>query len=111
MISRIGKCLSCKAISRRDYTEQRKSVVGKGMYMRETMRFGLQRASRFVFASEDMCCPRCGKESWNAKKIDGFATATRCDARCSDAKGHTCECACGGKNHGKGFMVCEAVAA
>ncbi len=26
----------------------------------------------------------------------------RCDARCQHAKGHSCECSCGGKNHGKG---------
>lgn len=27
----------------------------------------------------------------------------RCDSRCYDAKGHRCECICGGKNHGKGY--------
>lgn len=26
----------------------------------------------------------------------------KCDARCLNAKGHQCECSCGGKNHGKG---------
>lgn len=26
-----------------------------------------------------------------------------CDARCMNAKGHNCECSCGGANHGKGF--------
>ena len=25
---------------------------------------------------------------------------TRCDARCTHAKGFDCECSCGGKNHG-----------
>ena len=32
------------------------------------------------------------------------------DARCMFAKGKSmaCECACGGKNHGKGSFVCEA---
>lgn len=24
----------------------------------------------------------------------------KCDARCMNAKGHDCECSCGGKNHG-----------
>lgn len=24
----------------------------------------------------------------------------KCDARCETAKGHKCECSCGGKNHG-----------
>lgn len=26
----------------------------------------------------------------------------KCDARCRNAKGHSCECACGGKYHGAG---------
>lgn len=25
---------------------------------------------------------------------------TRCDSRCTHARGLTCECSCGGKNHG-----------
>lgn len=27
----------------------------------------------------------------------------KCDNRCMNAKGHNCECICGGENHGKGF--------
>lgn len=36
-----------------------------------------------------------------------------CDARCMNATGRVmnCECSCGGKNHGRGSMVCAAVAA
>jgi hypothetical protein len=26
----------------------------------------------------------------------------KCDGRCTHAKGHDCECSCGGKNHGRG---------
>lgn len=26
----------------------------------------------------------------------------KCDARCLNAKGHNCECSCGGSNHGRG---------
>lgn len=41
-----------------------------------------------------------------------FASKHECDARCMNATGRTmqCECACGGKNHGKGRVsfVCEA---
>jgi hypothetical protein len=33
-----------------------------------------------------------------------------CDGRCLNAKGHNCECSCGGKNHGRGSFVCSAVA-
>lgn len=33
-----------------------------------------------------------------------------CDARCLNATGRVmkCECSCGGKNHGRGSIVCEA---
>lgn len=33
-----------------------------------------------------------------------------CDARCMFATGRSmqCECSCGGKNHGKGAITCEA---
>lgn len=35
-----------------------------------------------------------------------------CDARCMNATGRTmqCECACGGKNHGRGSFVCAEAA-
>jgi len=35
-----------------------------------------------------------------------------CDDRCMNATGRImkCECACGGKNHGRGSFVCEGVA-
>lgn len=42
-----------------------------------------------------------------------FARKHDCDARCLNATGRTmkCECACGGKNHGRGAvsLVCVAV--
>lgn len=33
-----------------------------------------------------------------------------CDARCLNATGLVmkCECSCGGKNHGRGTLICEA---
>ena len=68
MISRIGKCLSCKDTSRKDYTESRETWIGTGMSMRKAMCFGIQRGPRFVLASKDMRCPRCDAEAWNAKK-------------------------------------------
>ena len=29
----------------------------------------------------------------------------RCDARCTNARGHKCDCSCGGENHGEGWQV------
>ena len=41
----------------------------------------------------------CGR-SMGAKLLKGFVTDHECDARCMGAKGHVCECSCGGANHG-----------
>jgi len=27
----------------------------------------------------------------------------KCDSRCTHAKGHTCDCSCGGENHGMAY--------
>lgn len=35
------------------------------------------------------------------RKIQAVRNDTKCDARCTSAKGFQCECSCGGENHGK----------
>jgi hypothetical protein len=84
---------------------------GHGTYGRMVRTFGRTVCDQFVRASQDLECPRCGAHHWNAKRVEGFVTDTKCDARCQGAKGHMCECSCGGKNHGQGFLVCEEIAA
>jgi hypothetical protein len=44
-------------------------------------------------------CHKCGAEmSFSA--VSGEVTEKPCGARCLASKGPTCECACGGRNHG-----------
>ena len=46
-----------------------------------------------------VCCGR----SWDYRSIDGTTNPKiKCNARCTESKGHVCECSCGGKNHGAG---------
>lgn len=47
-------------------------------------------------------CWTC-RAPFKAVEIRGRRTAHECDARCLAGKGATCECACGGKNHGASF--------
>lgn len=49
-------------------------------------------------------CPRCNEKHAAERAIAHKAAPSlhRCDARCENAHGHNCECACGGANHGKG---------
>lgn len=45
----------------------------------------------------------CGRfMDWG--KLDAhFSESVLCDARCTNARGHKCECACAGENHGSGW--------
>lgn len=58
-------------------------------------------------------CPTCGEQHQVARKIErpSMPSQHECDGRCMSARGFRCECSCGGKNHGRGAMLCEAVAA
>lgn len=49
----------------------------------------------------------CGGRACSQEVI-GRKTKTACSAKCQAATGHTCECACGGLNHGAAHT--EAVA-
>jgi hypothetical protein len=50
-------------------------------------------------------CPFCGGMV-KAKKIEGFVNPEhKCDSRCTGAKGGTCECSCGGENHGISHLI------
>lgn len=40
------------------------------------------------------------------ERVKGFKVETvPCDARCTGARGHNCECSCGGANHGKANAI------
>jgi len=50
-------------------------------------------------------CDGCG----NAMQYGELRATVRpeiaCDARCMGARGHSCDCSCGGKNHGAGWQI------
>jgi hypothetical protein len=51
-------------------------------------------------------CALCGQHH-PAQRFIRFAKTPslhKCDARCMGATGPNCECSCGGKNHGRGFV-------
>ena len=47
----------------------------------------------------------CGRRFTLSPVQGRLAPAHKCDARCLNATGHNCECACGGKNHGAGHSA------
>lgn len=54
------------------------------------------RSSREVWPNAVECCGRQVART----PVKGVRNDTPCDDRCTEAKGHKCECSCGGKNHG-----------
>lgn len=45
-------------------------------------------------------CPSCGKAMQYGVLRATVREEVKCDARCTHARGHTCDCSCGGANHG-----------
>ena len=50
-------------------------------------------------------CPKCGKLMSFGQLKAVTAPEHVCDARCINARGHNCECSCGGANHGKAWQT------
>lgn len=42
----------------------------------------------------------CGRLVTLGQVFGRFNASKKCNARCTEATGHQCECSCGGKNHG-----------
>lgn len=48
-------------------------------------------------------CRGCGAPVWAARVIGKVSLVHECGARCLTSKGPSCECSCGGRNHGAGY--------
>lgn len=103
----LHKCKACKKCVRSTVTIQSKSIDNQHPvhYLRKTFSYrkvndgNWQDAAYFRFPL--VKCPGCG-ENLSGKAIeDRYNPQHPCDARCTGAKGHNCECSCGGENHGR----------
>lgn len=118
MATVLYNCKRCKVGKRIEYPKVEKSYAGYGRYSYRHYRDGAQGTcfgqpfTAKVYAGSDNECPQCKKPmTWN--RVQGVHNPdVKCDARCTGARGHTCECSCGGKNHGAdwagGVTVAEA---
>ena len=64
----------------------------------------------FTSESEDVDICACGGKVIFMGQVHGFFYGHKedkceCDERCSDAQGPTCNCKCGGINHGTGLRI------
>lgn len=54
-----------------------------------------------IFAPDRFVCPECGRRAWKWAEVRGaWASDVPCSAKCTNASGHSCDCVCGGRNHG-----------
>jgi hypothetical protein len=116
----IVTCRKCKLTRRFEAPEvSRRTVVVRGHYpsvtARETYDATLSTVAAAPFTSRGdvavdehdrrgsiwLKCP--AGHSCEAHRMIGRTTEHKCGAKCVNSKGHVCECACGGKNHGAGW--------
>lgn len=79
---------------------------GKAVQLRQVYHEGQRtRPQDFVGTCE------CGERHRAQRRIEykAFARRHECDSRCLNATGKVmrCECACGGKNHGRGNLCAQ----
>ena len=87
-------------------------IVGRGYYP-EPASYELQRIEdgKTIRQIHDFECPSCGADNQGVARnvtgdaVKGSYSDKKCDARCTGAKGHNCECQCGGANHGADHMI------
>jgi hypothetical protein len=104
----VGRCQSCKSGVARDvvgYEQELVKTAGDGMYARAV------RETRFTAGeAQDGCSvssvygvrAQCGCGGFvSLEAVRGtYKAGHKCDARCLNATGPSCECECGGANHG-----------
>ncbi len=55
--------------------------------------------------ANDERCPNHPRNLLRVRIVAGKISADHvCDARCTSAIGHNCECSCGGANHGSNYL-------
>jgi hypothetical protein len=101
MLIQLHQCKSCKTRVFSEYTLLRTESYGPGGMYERRIYGRINEFDREVMPRSDFrACPTC-KQTMGMKIIQGSKTETPCDDRCTEAKGHKCECSCGGLNHGR----------
>lgn len=101
----IFNCKECKHTEAREYNLLRTEMYGpERMYERRIYGRINEYGREVRVANDFLACPTCQKLMKMAV-VQGFKTDHVCDVRCTGAKGHKCECSCGGANHGKAFLA------
>lgn len=108
MATVLYNCKRCKVGKRVEYPLVQKAYEGYGRYSYRAYRQGAELTQwgkptgQFakIFAGYDNECPQCKRPMQWHRLEAAHNPEVKCDARCTGARGHQCECSCGGKNHG-----------
>lgn len=85
---------SCNGLYREDADGKR---VSAGIWI---TCFGGGKPTQYDGDLENGLCRNCGKAMDYGILQGHLRPEVKCDARCTSARGHSCDCSCGGANHG-----------
>ena len=94
----IFRCARCKKAGARDTF--RVTLTRLSPY-RVQDAAGSVYATAYAHSVPPIACPGgCGAEVWGAEVEGRLVESIACTAKCRNAKGPSCDCSCGGENHG-----------
>ena len=96
MATAMHRCSTCNTVTRVEYRKEMRAI---GYGRKEAVYF--RQADGVKHVQPVRCCGR--DTGWNWLKAV-MNVAVKCDARCTHARGFSCECSCGGENHGTSGM-------
>jgi hypothetical protein len=111
MAAYIYNCKRCKTgrrveypigDARRGYMRRDESgrTVAAGIYMTS---WGGGKPPTYAGDVENGICAGCNRMMTYEPLVGRVSDVHKCDARCLNARRGSCECSCGGANHGKGW--------
>lgn len=96
----VGKCFACKLRTSVLVTEEQRKAFDLHLAFpssRPNPNCGLVKDPA---GGIGVACRGCGSRMYAKRVMGKLKPDHKCDAQCLSATGHSCECACGGKNHG-----------
>ncbi len=106
-VSVIYNCKRCKSGRRVEYVSSRPGyafrrapegkLIPAGIWIQSC---GGGKPTVYDGDVENGICPTCNRKMEYGELNARFVPDHNCDSRCTGARGHDCECSCGGANHG-----------
>lgn len=97
-VRQIARCKRCKAVHSQLVTKTTRIEINRRVFP-EHRSYHHSHSVNGATPERFFVC-ECGYKCY-FRDVEGRRNdAVPCDARCTSARGHKCECSCGGRNHG-----------